>query len=145
MSGKIARLNLLRMRKAAPEGRNRLHRQSSRPGIRPRTGQRTVREGFTVIRMRVALSLCVLLGVASDPATAAAQDNFETLLQRLQGAERRIQELESQNLALPRFETASFADETGRNADESSETEEDDDADAKETFEERLKKLEEGW
>ncbi|MEZ6061794.1 MAG: porin [Planctomycetaceae bacterium] len=77
-----------------------------------------------------------------------AQDDFDTLLRRLQAAEMRIQELEAQNLAPPRFETASFADEVkddDESADAKKDAEEEADKKPEDEFEDRLKKLEEGW
>ena len=55
-----------------------------------------------MIKMRIVLSLCVLAAMASGGvAEAASQDDYQALLQRLEAAEAKIQQLQEQNTHTP--------------------------------------------
>ena len=89
------------------------------------------------------LSLCALAVLASG-TTKAEEVTFETLLQRLQNTEQRLQELEQQNS--PTFRNASLGyDENPLVAVPPADEDKGEEKTDEPTFDDRLKKLEDGW
>lgn len=96
-----------------------------------------------MVRIPIALLLCAIVGLSSS--MAAAEDvSFETLLQRLQATEQRVQELERQNTVGFRSASLSF-NEAAPIIPTFDDAEDGTLEEADPTLEERLKKLEGGW